>query len=154
MIQINDVNLKKVIKNTTAIILTILLIGLITFSSKNNSNITPVQASSISIPKNMRGNWKSKPIYMSDSKHIKKNIAVPAMKMKVTAKKVRWHFVGYLPATYKHTKHTIKLVSKENGQVTLKGHGPYRDINYLYKTGKWLNLGYHGGFINFTRVSK
>ena len=49
----------------------------------------------------MRGTWKSKPIYAFETKHIKKkNMAVPAMKMKVTAKKVRWHFIGYIPAPY------------------------------------------------------
>lgn len=147
--------MKKVIKPIIAAVFATLLIAV--FSVKTNTNnvgTNQAQASSITIPKKMRGTWKSKPIYMGERNHINKNIAVPAMKMKVSAKKVKWHFIGYVPKGYNHQSHTIKLVSLENGQVILKGHGPYRDDNYLRMNGKGLILDYHGGFNNFTRVKK
>lgn len=36
----------------------------------------------------------------------------------------------------------------------LKGHGPFRDDNYLQMSGKKLILSYHGGFNQFTKVAK
>lgn len=147
--------MKKVIKPIIAAVFATLLMAVFALETNtNNLGTNQVQASSITIPKKMRGTWKSKPEYSFESKHIKKNMAVPAMKMKVSAKKVKWHFIGYVPKGYNHQSHTIKLVSLQNGQVILKGHGPYRDDNYLRMNGKGLILDYHGGFNNFTRVKK
>lgn len=155
MNQMSNNRIKKVVISTVSIAFTILLFGLFATHTHSKNNITnQVQASSLTIPKKMRGTWKSKPIYAFETKHIKKNMAVPAMKMKVTAKKVRWHFIGYVPAPYNRKKHTIKLVSKQNGQPVLKGHGPFRDDNYLQMSGKKLILSYHGGFNQFTKVAK
>lgn len=48
-------------------------------------------------------------------------MAIPAMDMKVTAKKATWHFVGYLPKGmgYNHKKYVLRM-SNSNG--ILKGH--------------------------------
>lgn len=149
--------MKKGIKPIIAVVFMTLLLGIGAYAEKNNTNnlgTNQVHASSITIPKKMRGTWKSKPQYSFESKHINKNMAVPAMKMKVSAKKVKWHFIGYVPSGYDHRSHIIRLVSLQNGQPVLKGHGPYRDDNYLQMSGKVLTLGYHGGFNNFTKVKK
>lgn len=147
--------MKKVIKPIIAAVFATFLIAVFALKTNtNNVGTNQAQASSITIPKKMRGTWKSKPTYMGERKHINKNISVPAMKMKVSAKKVKWHFIGYVPTGYNHKSHTIKLVSLENGEAILKGHGPYRDDNYLWMNGKALFLGYHGGAIDFFRVKK
>lgn len=145
--------MKKVIKPIIAAAFTTLLMAVFALETNtNNLETNQVQATSQTIPKKMRGTWKSKPTYMGEMKHINKNISVPAMKMKVSAKKVKWHFIGFIPKEYDHQSHTIKLVSLENGKAILKGHGPYRDDNYLWMNDKALFLGYHGGAIDFFRV--
>ena len=127
--------MKKVIKPIIAAAFATLLMAVFTLETNtNNLETNQVQATSQTIPKKMRGTWKSKPTYMGEMKHINKNISVPAMKMKVSAKKVKWHFIGYVPKGYNHQSHTINLVSLENGQA--------------------LFLGYHGGAIDFFRVKK
>lgn len=119
-------------------------------STTNSANT--VQASSISFPKNMRGHWKSKPTYTDGKKHINKWMAIPAMDMKVTAKKAAWHFVGYLPKGmgYNYKKYVLRM-SNSNG--ILKGHGPYGQDNSFVKRGKKLILFYQGGgMITFNRA--
>lgn len=130
-----------------------MFLAFVTIDSASNSADT-VQASSISFPKNMRGHWKSKPTYTDGMKHINKWIAIPAMDMKVTAKKATWHFVGYLPKDkafgYNHKKHILRMLNSEG---ILKGHGPYGEENSFEKRGKKLILFYqHGGMITFNKV--
>ena len=123
----------------------------IAINSTTNSTNT-VQASSISFPKNMRGYWKSKPTYTDGKKHINKWMAIPAMDMRVTAKKSTWHYVGYLPKEmgYNHKKYVLKM-SNSNG--ILKGHGPFGQTNSFERRGKKLILFYqHGGMITFNRA--
>ena len=59
----------------------------------------------------MRGHWESKPTYTDGKKHINKWMAIPAMDMRVTAKKATWHFVGYLPKgmRYNHKKYVLRI---------------------------------------------
>ena len=110
----------------------------------------PVQASTISFPKNMRGHWKSKPVYTYEEKHINKWMAIPAINMKVTAKKATWHYVGYLPKGfgYNHKKYVLRMYS----DGLAKGHGPFRRENSFERRGKKLFLFYHGGVIEFNRA--
>ena len=116
-----------------------MLLAFIAINSTTNSTNT-VQASSISFPKNMRGYWKSKPTYTDGKKHINKWMAIPAMDMRVTAKKSTWHYVGYL----------LKM-SNSNG--ILKGHGPFGQTNSFERRGKKLILFYQGGgMITFNRA--
>ena len=119
----------------------------------STTNLTnTVQASSISFPKNMRGHWKSKPTYTWQKKHINKWMAIPAMDMKVTAKKATWHFVGYLPKGmgYNHKKYVLRM-SNSNG--ILKGHGPFGQTNSFEIRGKKLILFYQGGgMITFNKA--
>ena len=119
----------------------------------STTNLTnTVQASSVSFPKNMRGHWKSKPTYTQQKKHINKWMAIPAMDMKVTAKKATWHFVGYLPKGmgYNHKKYVLRM-SNSNG--ILKGHGPFGQTNSFERRGKKFILFYqHGGMITFNRA--
>ena len=119
----------------------------------STTNLTnTVQASSISFPKNMRGHWKSKPTYTWQKKHINKWMAIPAMDMKVTAKKATWHYVGYLlkGMGYNHKKYVLRM-SNSNG--ILKGHGPFGQTNSFEIRGKKLILFYqHGGMITFNRA--
>lgn len=127
---------------------------LLTFVAINSTTnfASNVQASSISFPKSMRGHWKSKPTYTDGKKHINKWMAIPAMDMRVTAKKATWHFVGYLPKGmgYNHKRYVLRM-SNSNG--ILKGHGPYGQDNSFVKRGKKLILFYqHGGMIMFNRV--
>lgn len=142
-------------KRTKKLILALSLVAamFLTFvvidSTTNSANT--VQASSISFPKNMRGHWKSKPTYTDGKKHINKWMTIPAMDMKVTAKKAAWHFVGYLPKGmgYNHKKYVLRM-SNSNG--ILKGHGPYGQDNSFVKRGKKLILFYQGGgMITFNR---
>ena len=121
--------------------------------------VSTVQAktNTTTFPKKMRGTWKSKPIYTFEEKHTNKNMAVAAIKMKVSSRKAKWHFIGHLPSQdgvkYDHKTHTLRLASiSKNGLITLKGHGPFRDINYLRKSGKKLILDYNGGFNTFKRI--
>lgn len=103
--------MKKVIKPIIAAVFATLLMAVFALETNtNNLETNQVHASSQVIPKKMRGTWKSKPTYTDGMKHINKNMAVPAMKMKVSAKKVKWHFIGYVPKGYNHQSHTIKLV--------------------------------------------
>lgn len=67
-------------------IIAAIFLAFVAIDSTTNSANT-VQASRISFPKNMRGHWKSKPTYTWQKKHINKWMAIPAMGMKVTAKK-------------------------------------------------------------------
>lgn len=100
----------------------------------------------------MRGHWESKPTYTDGKKHINKWMAIPAMDMRVTAKKATWHFVGYLPKGmgYNHKRYVLRM-SNSNG--ILKGHGPYGQDNSFVKRGKKLILfSQHGGMIMFNRV--
>lgn len=100
----------------------------------------------------MRGHWESKPTYTDGKKHINKWMAIPAMDMRVTAKKATWHFVGYLPKGmgYNHKKYVLRM-SNSNG--ILKGHGPYGQDNSFVRRGKKLILFYqHGGMITFNRA--
>lgn len=119
-------------------------------STTNSANT--VQASRISFPKNMRGHWKSKPTYTWQKKHINKWMAIPAMGMKVTAKKATWHYVGYLPKInrwkYNHKKHVLRMYS--DGLV--KGQGPFNQENSFERRGKKLLLFYHGGMITFNKA--
>ena len=143
-------------KNTKKLILALSLIAamflsFVAIDSATNPANT-VQASSVSFPKNMRGYWKSKPTYTDGKKHINKWMAIPAMDMKITAKKATWHFVGYLPKGmgYNHKKYTLRM-SNSNG--ILKGHGPYGQDNSFVKRGKKLILFYQGGgMITFNRA--
>ena len=127
-----------------------MFLAFIAINSTTNSTNT-VQASSISFPKNMRGHWKSKPTYTDGKKHINKWMAIPAMDMRVTAKKATWHFVGYLPKGmgYNHKKYVLRM-SNSNG--ILKGHGPFGQTNSFERRGKKLLLFYHGGMITFNRA--
>ena len=143
-------------KKTKKFILVLSLIAamFLTFVAidSTTSSTNTVQASSISFPKNMRGHWKSKPTYTWQKKHINKWMAIPAMDMKVTAKKAAWHFVGYLPKGmgYNHKKYVLRM-SNSNG--ILKGHGPYGQDNSFVKRGKKLILFYQGGgMITFNRA--
>ena len=119
----------------------------------STTNLTnTVQASSISFPKNMRGHWKSKPTYTWQKKHINKWMAIPAMDMKVTAKKATWHYVGYLlkGMGYNHKKYVLRM-SNSNG--ILKGHGPFGQTNSFEIRGKKLILFYQvGGMITFNKA--
>ena len=128
-----------------------MFLAFIAINSTTNSTNT-VQASSISFPKNMRGHWKSKPTYTDGKKHINKWMAIPAMDMRVTAKKATWHFVGYLPKGmgYNHKKYVLRM-SNSNG--ILKGRGPYGQDNSFVRRGKKLILFYqHVGIITFNRA--
>ncbi len=128
-----------------------IFLAIVTIDSTANSTNT-VQASSISFPKNMRGHWESKPTYTDGKKHINKWMAIPAMDMRVTAKKATWHFVGYLPKGmgYNHKKYVLRM-SNSNG--ILKGHGPYGQDNSFVRRGKKLILFYQGGgMITFNRA--
>ena len=113
-----------------------MFLAFIAINSITNSTNT-VQASSISFPKNMHGHWKSKPTYTDGKKHINKWMAIPAMDMRVTAKKATWHFVGYLPKGmgYNHKKYVLRM-SNSNG--ILKGRGPYGQDNSFVRRGKKL----------------
>lgn len=143
--------MKKTKKLLLSIILAMLCIGITCFNNRSTLN---VNASITSIPSKMRGSWKSKPEYSGGSKHIAKNIVVPAIKMKIGSQSARWSFVGPLPGKeYNHKAHTIRLIknlSKHNN-ILLRGHGPYRDDNYFNLNGRKLYLFYHGGFIILTR---
>ena len=125
-------------------LLTFVVINLTTNFASN------VQASSISFPKSMRGHWKSKPTYTDGKKHINKWMAIPAMDMKVTAKKATWNCVGYLPKGYgfNHKKYVLRMYS--DGLV--KDHGPFNQENSFERRGKKLLLFYHGGMITFNRT--
>ena len=109
-------------------IIAAMFMAFVAIDSTINSNNT-VQASSVSFPKNMRGYWKSKPTYTWQKKHINKWMAIPAMDMKVTAKKATWHYVGYLPKIkgweYDHKKYVLRMYS----DGLLKGHGPFTQEN-------------------------
>lgn len=98
----------------------------------------------------MRGHWKSKPVYTYEEKHINKWMAIPAINMKVTAKKATWHYVGYLPKGfgYNHKKYVLRMYS----DGLAKGHGPFRRENFFERRGKKLYLFYHGGVIEFNRA--
>src|SRR5699024_1505496 len=96
---------------------------------------------SVSFPKNMRGHWKSKPEYTWEKKHINKWMAIPAIDMKVTAKKATWHYVGYIPKGFNHKKHVLKMYS--DGLV--RGYCPFDQENSFERRGKKLILFYHGG---------
>ena len=125
--------------------------ALVTINSANNTANT-VQASSVSFPKNMRGHWKSKPEYTWEKKHINKWMAIPAIDMKVTAKKATWNYVGYLPKGYgfNHKKYVLRM-SNSNG--ILKGHGPFGQTNSFEIRGKKLILFYQGGgMITFNKA--
>lgn len=143
-------------KKTKKFILVLSLIAamfltFVAIDSTTNSTNT-VQASSISFPKNMRGHWKSNPTYTWQKKHINKWMAIPAMDMKVTAKKATWHYVGYLPKIegfrYNHKKYALRMYS--DGLV--KGHGPFSKENSFERRGKKLLLFYHGGMITFNKA--
>lgn len=125
---------------------------LLTFVAINSTTnfASNVQASSISFPKSMRGHWKSKPTYTDGKKHINKWMAIPAMDMKVTAKKATWNCVGYLPKGYgfNHKKYVLRMYS--DGLV--KDHGPFNQENSFERRGKKLLLFYHGGMITFNRT--
>lgn len=143
-------------KKTKEFILVLSLIAamFLTFVAiDSTTNLTnTVQASSVSFPKNMRGHWKSKPTYTWQKKHINKWMAIPAMDMKVTAKKATWHFVGYLPKGmgYNHKKYVLRM-SNSNG--ILKGHGPFGQTNSFKIRGKKLILFYQGGgMITFNKA--
>ena len=143
-------------KKTKKFILVLSLIAamFLTFVAiDSTTNLTnTVQASSVSFPKNMRGHWKSKPTYTWQKKHINKWMAIPAMDMKVTAKKATWHYVGYLlkGMGYNHKKYVLRM-SNSNG--ILKGHGPFGQTNSFERRGKKLILFYqHGGMITFNRA--
>ncbi|MDB6243560.1 hypothetical protein [Lactobacillus amylovorus] len=143
-------------KKTKKFILVLSLIAamFLTFVAiDSTTNLTnTVQASSVSFPKNMRGHWKSKPTYTWQKKHINKWMAIPAMDMKVTAKKATWHFVGYLPKGmgYNHKKYVLRM-SNSNG--ILKGHGPFGQTNSFEIRGKKLILFYQGGgMITFNKA--
>lgn len=128
-----------------------MFLAFVAIDSVTNSTST-VQASSVSFPKNMRGHWRSKPTYTWQEKHINKWMAIPAMDMKVTAKKATWHFVGYLPKNkgYNHKRYVLRLASS-NGIA--KGHGPYGQDNSFERRGKKLILFYQGGgMITLNRV--
>ena len=87
-----------------------------------------------------------------EKKHINKWMAIPAMDMRVTAKKATWHFVGYLPKGmgYNHKKYVLRM---SNSEGMLKGHGLYGQDNSFVKRGKKLILFYQGGgMITFNRV--
>lgn len=118
-------------------------------STTNSANA--VQASSVSFPKNMRGHWKSKPTYTDGKKHINKWMAIPAMDMKVTAKKATWHYVGYLPKEmgYNHKRYVLRM-SNSNGIAS--GHGPFGQENSFEIRGKNLLLFYHAGMIKFNKA--
>ena len=141
-------------KKTKKFILVLSLIAamfltFVAIDSTTNSTNT-VQASSISFPKNMRGHWKSKPTYTWQKKHINKWMAIPAMDMKVTAKKATWHYVGYLLKGYgfNHKKYVLRMYS--DGLV--KGYGPFNQENSFERRDKKLLLFYHGGMITFNRA--
>ena len=143
-------------KKTKKFILVLSLIAamFLTFVAiDSTTNLTnTVQASSISFPKNMRGHWKSKPTYTWQKKHINKWMAIPAMDMKVTAKKATWHYVGYLlkGMGYNHKKYVLRM-SNSNG--ILKGHGPFGQTNSFEIRGKKLILFYQGGgMITFNKA--
>ncbi len=128
-----------------------MFLAFVAIDSTTNSANT-VQASSVSFPKNMRGHWKSQPTYTDGKKHINKWMAIPAMDMKVTAKKATWHFGGYLSKGmgYNHKKYVLRM-SNSNGM--LKSHGPYGQDNSFVKRGKKLILFYQGGgMITFSRA--
>lgn len=149
--------MRRVIKSLIAISSIVILLGLTTTTDNKVADIQTVQATSFKIPKKCRGTWKSKPIYTFEEKHTNKNMAVAAIKMKVSSRKAKWHFIGHLPSQdgvkYDHKTHTLRLASiSKNGLITLKGHGPFRDINYLRKSGKKLILDYNGGFNTFKRI--
>lgn len=102
----------------------------------------------------MRGHWESKPTYTDGKKHINKWMAIPAMDMRVTAKKATWHYVGYLLKIkgwkYNHKKHVLRM-SNSNG--ILKGHGPFDQTNSFERRGKKLILFYQGGgMITFNKA--
>lgn len=126
-----------------------MLLTFVAIDSTTSSTNT-VQASSISFPKNMRGHWKSKPTYTDGKKHINKWMAIPAMDMKVTAKKATWNYVGHLPKGYgfNHKKYVLRMYS--DGLV--KGHGPFNQENSFERRDKKLLLFYHGGMITFNRA--
>lgn len=143
-------------KKTKKFILVLSLIAamFLTFVAiDSTTNLTnTVQASSVSFPKNMRGHWKSKPTYTWQKKHINKWMAIPAMDMKVTAKKATWHYVGYLlkGMGYNHKKYVLRM-SNSNG--ILKGHGPFGQTNSFEIRGKKLILFYQGGgMITFNKA--
>lgn len=145
--------IKKIIKPLIVVIFASSLVLAFAINTNNEAAVNNrVQAASFVIPKKLRGTWKSKPTYAGDAKHIKKNIAIPAMKIKVTTKKAKWHYYGYVPSNCYPKKGTIRLISLKYNLTTLKGHGPYRDLNYLRRVGKYLILDYHGGSIAFTRA--
>ena len=132
-------------------LITAMFLAFVTIDSLTNST-SAVQASSVSFPKNMRGHWKSKPTYTDGEKHTNKWMTIPAMDMKVTAKKATWHFVGYLPKGmgYNHKKYVLRM---SNSAGVLKGRGPFGQENSFEKRGKKLILFYqHGGMITFNRA--
>ena len=143
-------------KKTKRLILALSLVAamflaFVAIDSTTNSAST-VQASSISFPKKMRGHWKAKPTYTWEKKHINKWMAIPAIDMKVTAKKAIWHYVGYLPKGmgFNHKKHVLRMADSYG---MLKGHGPFGSENSFERRGKKLILFYqHGGMITFNKV--
>lgn len=111
---------------------------------------------STSIPKNFRGYWVAKPTYTWQTKHVKKNMVIPAVKISVHSKAVYWKYQGYLAkqsgTKYDTKMHKLKLVKYAQKEAILKGHGPFRELNILVKYHKQLHLGYQGGGFNFSKV--
>lgn len=130
--------------NLKSLILTISIAALTLIGMTTSS-----QASS-TIPKSFRGTWYSNITYTDGMKHVPANIAVPKVKLSVHGKTVYWRWYGTLGPHYNNHK-TYKLTASnyQNKTVTLKGHGPYRTLNFLTKSGSKLFLMYQGGNIIF-----
>ncbi len=138
----------KIKRITQVVLLFLAFVGVFAISTTVNA--------STSLPRSFRGSWESKPTYTWQTKHINKNIAVPRTKLVVKSKSVYWKFTGYLPkqSGLKYDHKTRKLtVSKYSKHVaTLKGQGPYRSYNLLFKMGSKLRLAYEGGAIDFSKI--
>jgi len=113
----------------------------------------PANASTKRIPKTYRGTWISKPVYTYQMKHVRKNMAIPKLQLKVTSKMVKYQFKGYLPKDYDHKVHKLSIKKVNKHSVYLKGEGPFGSVNILAKLGKKLILAYdHGGDSRMTKV--
>lgn len=108
----------------------------------------PTDAST-TIPSNYRGMWQSTPTYMYQRKHIKRNMAIPKLKVSVHPHYVKWQFVGYLPTApgihYNNKVYKLSPSAKDRLSITLKGHGPFGNVNILARVGHNLHWAYQNG---------
>lgn len=139
-------------KATTRIVTALLSVGLGFVMTGSTVN------AATTISKRYEGLWLSKPTYTYQMKHIKKNMAIPALKLAVHSHFVKWQFVGTLPTQpgshYDRKVHKLYPEKADKQMVTLKGKGPFGTVNLLVRIGSKLQLGYqNGGEFNLHRIS-